>query len=280
MKIPSGSQNTQPRATTPADALKSGEKRGVNAAEAAEGVDPTDTETATRDFASVLDEVSSGAGEGERRGGETHNNRLEAEPKERASESPFAKRREERKGGDSSSSGGDSKGGGFEQRAASLRETTSSAQEQPGARMILHIADLERIVSAVRTQTVAGGVREVTIELRRSVLEGLRVKLSTDNGGRVTAEFIAASERVRAQVDARASELAELMRSRGINLAEVRAGVGDSGADSRGGGQFAESGEGPTHTSGVARESAHASDIPDVADGGANAEESGTTYRG
>ena len=105
-------------------------------------------------------------------------------------------------------------------------------------------------------------MREVTIELRRSVLEGLRVKLGTDGAGRVTAEFIAASERVRAQVDARASELAELMRSRGINLAEVRASVGDSNADSRGGGQFAESGEG---TARVSRESAHASGVSDIA---------------
>lgn len=273
MKIPSGSQNTQPRATT--DQLRPGDKRGVNQSDAAEGVESPDTETAARDFASVLDEVSN-AGDGERQEGDTHNNRLEAEPKERAAESPFTKRREERKGGDGSGSD-TGKGGGFEHRAASLRETTSSAQEQPGARLILHIADLERIVSAVRTQTLAGGVREVTIELKRSVLEGLRVKLSTDGAGRVSAEFIAASERVRAQVDARASELADIMRSRGINLAEVRAGVGDSGADSRGGGQFAESNEGAAR---VASASSAASGISDIADGGANAEESGTTYRG
>ncbi|HVF45014.1 MAG TPA: flagellar hook-length control protein FliK [Pyrinomonadaceae bacterium] len=272
MKIPSGTQNTQPR-TSP-DPLRPGDKRGVNA-DAAEGVESPDTETAARDFASVLDEMSS-AGEGERREGDTHNDRLESEPKDRAAESPFTKRREERKGGDS---GGDAKGGGFEQRAASLRETTSSAQEQPGARLILHIADLERIVSAVRTQTLAGGVREVTIELRRSVLEGLRVKLSTDGAGRVSAEFIAASERVRAQVDARASELADLMRSRGINLAEVRAGVGDSGADSRGGGHDAESGEGASNVArapGVASTAGVESDVPGIAGG----EESGTTYRG
>lgn len=276
MKIPSGTQNTQPRATT--DPLKSGEKRGVNAGDGAEGVESADAESAARDFASVLDEISN-AGDGERREGDAHNDRLEAEPKDRAAESPFTKRREERKGGDSS--GGDAgKGGGFEHRAAALRETTSAAQEQPGARMILHIADLERIVSAVRTQTVAGGVREVTIELRRSVLEGLRVKLGSDGAGRVTAEFIAASERVRAQVDARASELADLMRSRGINLAEVRASVGDSGSDSRGGGgQFAESNEGASNVaraSGVASASGGASDVPGVADG----EDSGTTYRG
>lgn len=275
MKIPSGSQNTQPRATTP-DPLKPGEKRGVNGDAAAEGVDSPDAETAARDFASVLDEVSN-AGEGERSEGEAHNNKLEAEPKERAAESPFTKRREERKGGDSS--GGDSKGGGFEQRAP-LREVSSTQEPQLGARSILHIADLERIVSAVRTQTLAAGVREVTIELKRSVLEGLRVKLSTDGAGRVTAEFIAASERVRAQVDARASELADLMRSRGINLAEVRAGVGDSSADSRGGGYPAESGEGSKRASGVASTASAAADIPDVADGGAHAEESGTTYRG
>lgn len=271
MKIPSGSQNTQPRQAT--DPLKPGEKRGVNA-DAAEGVESPDTETAARDFASVLDEVSN-AGDGERQEGETHNNRLEAEPRERSAESPFTKRREERKGGDSS--GGDAKGGGFEHRAASLRETTSSAQEQPGARLILHIADLERIVSAVRTQALAGGVREVTIELRRSVLEGLRVKLSTDGAGRVTAEFLAASERVRAQVDARSSELAELMRSRGINLSEVRASVGDSGADSRGGGQFAESNEGSKRAAGVASTPGVE---PDVVDDGAHVEESGMTYRG
>lgn len=271
MKIPSGSQNAQPRATTP-DALRPNQKRG--AADAAEGADPPDAETAARDFASVLDELSN-AGDGERREGETHSNRLEAEPKERAAESPLAKRREERKGGDS---GGDAgKGGGFEQRAAPLRET-SPAQESSSARAILHIADLERIVSAVRTQTLAGGVREVTIELRRSVLEGLRVKLSTDGAGRVTAEFIAASERVRAQVDARASELADLMRSRGINLAEVRAGVADSGADSRGGGQFAEATGETKRVAGVSREAEDASGA--TGDGGARAEESGATYRG
>jgi len=270
MKIPSGTQNTQPR-TSP-DPLRPGDKRGVNADAAAEGIGSPDTETAARDFASVLDELSN-AGDGERREADARNDKLEAEPKDRAAESPFTKRREERKGGDSS--GGDAgKGGGFEQRAAALRETTSSAQEQPGARMILHIADLERIVSAVRTQTLAGGVREVTIELRRSVLEGLRVKLGADGAGRVTAEFIAASERVRAQVDARASELADLMRSRGINLAEVRASVGDSGSDSnRGGGQFADSGEGASN---VARASGGASDLSDIA----HDEDSGTTYRG
>ena len=266
MRIPSGSQNAQQRATP--DALKPNQKRG--AADAAEGEAVPDAEEGGRDFASVLDELSN-AGDGERPEGETQGRRLEAEPRERAAESPFAKRREERKGDDGGSDTG--KGGGFEHRAAPLRETTSAAQEQPGARLILHIADLERIVSAVRTQALAGGVREVTLELRRSVLEGLRVKLSTDGAGRVTAEFLAASERVRAQVDARSSELAELMRSRGVNLAEVRSGVADSGADSRGGGHT-ESPEDPARAARVE------GDARADAGGVALTDESSTTYRG
>ena len=270
MKIPSGSQNAQPRAATP-DALRADQKRGP--ADAAEGADPPDSDTAARDFASVLDELSN-THEDERREAETRNDRLEAEPKGHARESPFAKRREERKGDDS---GADAKGAGVaEQRAAPLREPTA-AQEPTAARAMLHIADLERIVSAVRTQALADGAREVTIDLRRSVLEGLRVKLSSDGAGRVTAEFIAASERVRAQVDARASELADLMRSRGVNLAEVRASVSDSGADSRGGSHSAETGEDARGATRVARESVSAQDSTDA---GALAGESGTTYRG
>ncbi|HWS86704.1 MAG TPA: flagellar hook-length control protein FliK [Pyrinomonadaceae bacterium] len=269
MKIPSGSQNAQPRPATP-DALRAGQKRGP--ADAPEGVDPPDSDAAARDFASVLDELA-GAHEGERPEAETRGDRLEAEPKEHARESPLAKRREESKGDDP---GADAKGGGFEGRAAPLREPTA-AQEPTAARAMLHIADLERIVSAVRTQALADGAREVTIDLRRSVLEGLRVKLSSDGAGRVTAEFIAASERVRAQVDARASELADLMRSRGVNLAEVRASVSDSGADTRGGGYSAEAGEDAGGVTRVARASLGAQDS---ADAGALAEEWGTTYRG
>ena len=271
MKIPPASQNAQPR-PTPADAARGKRDAASADPDAAEVTDASEGEATGRDFASVLDEVSN-TREGERSETDARNERAEVKSSERAIESPPSKRRDEQKGNEGDSKGG----GGFEQRA-SLRETVTT-QEQPGARAILHIADLERIVSAVRTQTIAPGVREVTIELRRSVLEGLRVKLSSDGAGRVTAEFIAASERVRAQVDARAAELAELMRSRGINLAEVRAGVaaGDSGADARGGGHNAEAGEGVSRHAPNAHE---AVGVNDPADGDAHAEESGTTYRG
>jgi hypothetical protein len=120
---------------------------------------------------------------------------------------------------------GDKTGGGFDGRQSGVRETTA-VSEAPNARAILHIADLEKIVSAVRAQALGGGRHEITIELRHSVLEGLRVKLSTSENGRLSAEFIAASERLRAQLDARAPELADILRARGVNLGELRTSVG------------------------------------------------------
>lgn len=271
MKIPPAPQNTQPRAT-PADAARA--KRNATSADpdAAEIADASEGEATGRDFASVLDEVSN-TREGERRETDSHNERAEAKSGERAVESPPSKRRDEQKGNEGDSKGG----GGFEQRA-SLRETTTT-QEQPGARAILHIADLERIVSAVRTQTLAAGAREVTIELRRSVLEGLRVKLSSDGAGRVTAEFLAASERVRAQIDARASELAEIMRSRGVNLASVRTSVGAGASESDARGGQSEGAREDLSRRAPTIQSATVTDNNDAL-GDANAEESHTTYRG
>lgn len=182
-----------------------------------------------RDFASVFDEVVSRP---ERRDEESaEGDRRVSREAERAEHDGSARRREEREGG-SNQTGGDGRGGGFEQRAT-LREVSVEGSST-SARAILHVADLERIVSAVRAQLVEGGRHVVTIELRRSVLEGLKVKLSTESGGRVTAEFIAASERVRSQIDARAGELAELLRGRGVNLAALRTGV-ETGAGATGG---------------------------------------------
>ncbi len=230
MKIPPA--NPLPlRPTT--DANRPAARRGQFTTDAARADDPVDAaETggaSERDFASVFEEVASRpeprddeAGDGDRR---------VSRESERAEHDGSARRREEREGGDSNETGGDGKGGGFEHRAA-LREP-SAVGETVGARSILHVADLERIVSAVRAQLVEGGRQVVTIELRRSVLEGLKVRLSADGGGRVTAELIAASERVRSQLDARASELADLLRGRGVNLAALRTSV-EAGGDSPG----------------------------------------------
>jgi hypothetical protein len=211
-------------------------RRGQPANDAARADDTFDAAesggASERDFASVFDEVVSRPEGRDEEAGDGGDRRVSRET-ERAEHDGAARRREEREGGGADNTSGDGRGGGFEHRAA-LREVTDAAPPA-AARSILHVADLERIVSAVRAQLVEGGRHVVTIELRRSALEGLKVKLSSDGAGRVTAEFIAASERVRSQIDARAPELAELLRGRGVNLAALRTSV-DAGGSGDGSG--------------------------------------------
>lgn len=95
----------------------------------------------------------------------------------------------------------------------------------PPARAIMHIADLERIVSSFRAQTLDGN-SQVVITLKNSVCSGLQIKLTTDDKQRVTAEFIAANEKVKAQIDARSGELADLLRQRGLKLTSLQSSVG------------------------------------------------------
>lgn len=269
MKIP---QTTNANARPNDDVNKTSPRRNANGVET--GADETgETGAATgRDFASVLEEIARPR-ENASREDESDGERFDSKARERAEGEPEARRREEREGG---ADGGDSKGGGgFDQRGA-VREAASQ-QDAAGARAILHIADLERIISAVRTQTLASGAREVTLELRRSVLEGLRVKLSLDAGGRVSAEFIAASERVRAQIDARAGELAEILRSRGVQLASLRTSVGAdaSGEGSRGGQSFGA----PDAASRIDPASPSAVTSDDAVTDDAGEAGAGTTYR-
>ena len=92
-------------------------------------------------------------------------------------------------------------------------------------RPILHSVDLDSIVTAYQVQLVGNGRTEVTLELSRSMLEGLRVKLTADGAGRITADFLAANEGIKTLLDGRSNELIEQLRSRGINLAEFRSSV-------------------------------------------------------
>lgn len=94
--------------------------------------------------------------------------------------------------------------------------------ENFAARSILHIADLERLVSTVRTQATLGGRREITLQLKRSVLEGLQIKITTGANAKVQLEFLAASENVRAQVEKHSEELASILRGRGIDLETLK----------------------------------------------------------
>jgi hypothetical protein len=232
MKIPpSNPLTTRPNPEPNRGVTKRGQA-STDAARFDDADEPVEGAAATeRDFASVFDEVVS---RGERREDEAHEegDRRVSRETERAGREGEARLREEREGGSNNAGTEGRGGGGFEGRAA-LREVTPAA-DATSARAILHVADLERIVSAVRAQVVDGGRHVVTIELRRSVLEGLKVRLSTDGGRAVTAEFVAASEHVRSQIEARAGELAGLLRGRGVNLAALRTGV-ETGAGATGG---------------------------------------------
>lgn len=101
--------------------------------------------------------------------------------------------------------------------------------ENFAARSILHIADLERLVSIIRTQINLGGQREIILQLKRSVLEGLQVKILTDPAARVQIEFLAANEKVRQQIESHSQELAGILRGRGINLETLKTTI-DSGS--------------------------------------------------
>jgi hypothetical protein len=183
-----------------------------------------------RDFASVLGELSRSGG-----GVEATESGVDERVEEEA-------HRAEKEAGTSGEVGGeelndlvlDSRGGSVE--AASRPEVLE-------ARTILRSADLEKIVAAIHTQIIGGGRREVTLELSRSVLSGLRVRLIADGSGRVAAEFIAADGRVRALLEGRSQELAEILRSRGINLSSLK-----TTADGGGSGQGDEGRGGPSQT--------------------------------
>lgn len=90
----------------------------------------------------------------------------------------------------------------------------------PAARSILHVADLERIVSTIRTIETKNS-QQVLISLKNSVLEGLQIKLTVDQNGKLKAEFIALNEKIREQITSRKDELSEIFKNRGVKFQEL-----------------------------------------------------------
>jgi hypothetical protein len=88
------------------------------------------------------------------------------------------------------------------------------------ARSILHVADLERIVSLIRTQNLKN-VEQVVIALKHSVLEGLQIKLTIDENGTLKAEFLALNEQIKNQLNARKQEITQIFRERGVKLSDL-----------------------------------------------------------
>jgi hypothetical protein len=98
----------------------------------------------------------------------------------------------------------------------------------PQARAILHIADLERIVSGVRSNSFADS-KQVTIDLKNSVLDGLRVQLTLTEQGNLKAEFLALNEQIKKQLEARKNELQSILKDRSIKCSELKITVVEQG---------------------------------------------------
>lgn len=130
---------------------------------------------------------------------------------------------------DSENSGNGETNAGLAGFQLQFNETQKSVGENIPARAILHIADVERIVSAVRTQINDKGLPQIMIDLKRSILEGLQIKLSADQSGKIMAEFIASSEKVKNLIDAKNRELFDILANRGIQISSVKTTLnGDS----------------------------------------------------
>jgi hypothetical protein len=111
--------------------------------------------------------------------------------------------------------------------------------ENFAARSILHIADLERLISTIRTQITLSGKREIILQLKRSVMDGLQVKILIEQGAKVQIEFLAANEKMRSQIENHSEELAGILRGRGINLRSLTTSIapdnrnGESSSDNK-----------------------------------------------
>lgn len=175
-------------------------------------------------FASILTSAAKST-KTNQRDEDSSDNRREDEKKERLRDKESA---------DSAASDGktekyDSSGGGQYGGQGGFGERGNvgnlNLNEAFAARSILHIADLERLISTIRSQSLLGGKREMILQLRRSVLEGLQVKITTDPTSKVQIEFLAANEKVRSEVEKHSEELAGILRGRGINLETLKTTV-------------------------------------------------------
>ena len=154
--------------------------------------------------------------------GEERSDDQKNDKKHSAREKDVADNLAEKKNSEKYDSSGNQTGGGQSGFGMNSGVGELNLTENFAARSILHIADLERLVSTVRTQIGLGGKRETTLKLKNSVLEGLEVKITTDPAARVQIEFLAANEAVRAKVEKHSAELAQILSGRGINLETLK----------------------------------------------------------
>lgn len=170
---------------------------------------------------SFKDEKSSSKADARTENSETSDVKKEEEKDVKAKEE--LKEREENKG-DGESGDGSGEEGENQMMLASLgifsNAKPTNENSIPAARSILHVADLERIVSTIRTIETKNS-QQVLISLKNSVLEGLQIKLTVDENGKLKAELLASNEKIREQINARKNELSEIFKNRGIKFQEL-----------------------------------------------------------
>ena len=98
--------------------------------------------------------------------------------------------------------------------------SSKSPAAAPAARSILHVADLERIVATIRTETFQNQ-KQITIALKNSVLQGLQIKLSIGENGKLKAEFLATGKQIKSQLERRKKELSEILHNRSTLFSEI-----------------------------------------------------------
>ena len=159
-----------------------------------------------------------------------------------------------------------------------VREPGATAVTDVDTRAILHPIDLDNMITACHVQLAANGGHEVTLELSHSILEGLKVKVSADAAGRITADFLAANEGIKSLLDGRSSALLDQLRARGIDVAEFKTSVA---ADTGGRNESRREQQPARVRAAGAVESAAVAANADSEAGEANPEapESGATYR-
>jgi flagellar hook-length control protein FliK len=244
--------NTEMNANRKVDPQTTGNKPGLAGAD---GLIPAPEKTS---FASVLDRVTRSNNSAQDRSEDGKSN-ANAETRERKTSSE-----DERSTDDVNLANVD--------RTVPREPVTNN--EVNTSRPIVHSVDLDSIVTAYQVQLVGNGQKEVTLDLSRSMLEGLRVKLTSDGAGRITADFLAANEGIKSLLDGRSLELIEQLRSRGINLAEFRSSVA-ADANSRNDSQERQPAARGERTDGEIK-AVSARNEPDAAEDGLAA---GATYR-
>lgn len=90
----------------------------------------------------------------------------------------------------------------------------------PAARSILHVADLERIIATIRAENFQNQ-KQITIALKNSVLEGLQIKLTVTENGKLKAEFLALNKQIKSRLERRKKELSEILHNRAPLFSEI-----------------------------------------------------------